>query len=76
MTTTLAPSPAVLAAIAEPQGPNPATTTVSPASSMLVDRSRPSMTDWPVPCPLSNIRRVIEASAATTGKGSVPAAAI
>ena len=72
VTMTWAPSPRARCAIPRPHQPNPATTTVRPASRMLVARNSPSMTDWPVPCVLSSISRVPVASAATAGKASAP----
>ena len=49
VTITCAPRPRARSAMPLPHGPNPATTTVLPASSVLVARMMPSMTDWPVP---------------------------
>ena len=46
---TRAPRPRAHSAIPAPQEPNPATTTVLPASRIPLARSRPSMTDCPVP---------------------------
>ena len=47
-----------------PHQPYPATTTVRPASMMLVARMIPSMVDWPVPYVLSSMSLVPVASAA------------
>jgi hypothetical protein len=76
VTITWPPRPRIRLAMPCPQEPNPATTTVLPASSVLVARSTPSMTDWPVPQVLSTIRRAGVSLAATTGKASAWAAAI
>ena len=76
VTMTWAPRPRARSAIPLPHGPKPATTTTFPASSVLVARRIPSITDCPVPQKLSNMRLVRDASAATIGNASVPSAAI
>ena len=73
---TRAPSARADSAMPTPQAPNPATTTVLPASSTPLARSSPSMTDWAVPCPLSTSRVTGVSLAAITGNASVPSAAI
>ena len=74
--TTRAPSARADSAMPAPQAPNPATTTVLPASRTPLARSSPSMTDCAVPWVLSTIRVTGVSLAAITGKASVPSAAI
>ncbi len=76
MTITWAPKPRAYSATPRPLAPNPATTTVLPASSVLVARRMPSMTDCPVPQVLSTIRLVAVSLAAITGNARAPSAAI
>ena len=74
--TTLAPSARADSAMPEPHAPNPATTTVLPASSTPLARSSPSSTDCAVPWVLSTILVTGVSLAAITGKASVASAAI
>ncbi len=76
VTMTRAPCPLARSATPRPQKPNPATTIVRPASSVLVARMMPSSVDWPVPYLLSNIRFVRVSLTATTGKRRACSAAI
>ena len=76
VTMTWAPKPRAYSATPRPLAPNPATTTVFPASSVLVARRMPSMADCPVPQVLSTIRLAAVSLAAITGKASAPSAAI
>jgi hypothetical protein len=76
VTITCAPRPRARSATPRPLAPNPATTTVLPASSVLVARRMPSTTDCPVPQVPSTRRLAAVSSAAMTGKASAPSAAI
>ena len=76
VTMTSAPKPRARSATPRPLAPNPATTTVLPASSVLVARRMPSIADCPVPQVLSTIRLVAVSLAAITGNASAPSAAI
>jgi hypothetical protein len=76
VTITWAPKPRARSATPRPLAPNPATTTVFPASSVLVARRMPSIADWPVPQVLSTRRLAGVSFAATTGNASAPSAAI
>ena len=76
VTITWAPKPRAHSATPRPLAPNPATTTVLPASRVLVARRMPSIADCPVPQVLSTIRLVAVSLAAITGKASAPSAAI
>src|SRR5204863_1952529 len=67
---------AAYSATPRPLAPNPATTTVLPASRVLVARRMPSTADWPVPQVLSTMRLTAVSLAAITGKASAPSAAI
>ena len=76
VTMTWAPKPRARSATPRPLAPNPATTTVLPASRVLVARRMPSIADCPVPQVLSTIRLVAVSLAAITGKARAPSAAI
>ncbi len=76
VTITCAPKPRAYSATPRPLAPNPATTTVLPASRVLVARRMPSMADCPVPQVLSTMRLTAVSLAAMTGKASAPSAAI
>ena len=76
VTMTWAPKPRAYSATPRPLAPNPATTTVLPASRVLVARRMPSMADCPVPQVLSTMRLTAVSLAAITGKASAPSAAI
>ena len=76
VTMTWAPDPRARSATPRPLAPNPATTMVLPASSVLVARRMPSMTDCPVPHIPSTRRLAGVSFAAMTGNASAPSAAI
>jgi len=76
VTITCAPNPRAYSATPRPLAPNPATTTVLPASSVFVARRMPSTADCPVPQVLSTMRLTSVSLAAITGKASAPSAAI
>jgi len=76
VTMTWAPNPRARSATPRPLAPNPATTTVLPASSVFVARMMPSITDCPVPQVPSTMRLVAVSLAAITGNASAPSAAI